>query len=118
MERGAYVLADTGDFAEALRLGNRAHDLAASPNESIQALRTLAFVYECGDLFEEAIPYLKEALRIDEYHSDVLSSLAHCYYMLGRDKDAIRTAKKCLMLDPDDEGANWILNELGQRNAT
>ena len=99
----AFLLTGSRDFPGALKFANRAVETAASDREKAEAFRTIACVHCGANLHENALPFLRKALEVDEHDPETLRVLAHINEILGRTKDAIRFARKCLLY-ADDEG--------------
>jgi tetratricopeptide (TPR) repeat protein len=97
------------DFADALRYAERALALAANDGDRVNALAALADIYESNDLYRDAREHLRQALQIDEHSVPIISNMAHCYYMEDNISEAIRMAKRGLMIDPSDESCQRIL---------
>ncbi|MEO0231741.1 MAG: tetratricopeptide repeat protein, partial [candidate division WOR-3 bacterium] len=74
-------------------------------------------LYEKGRIWE-AIPKLKEAIKIHPNYADYHNFLGLCYYSLGLFKDAIRSYERALQINPDYIEANInmaiVLNDIGE----
>ena len=93
------MLCEKGDFPSALQHGKRAFALAPTSEAKVEALQSIARVYRDNDLYADARGYLREALQIDDCNVGVIGDIAFCFYMEGNQGEAIRTAKRGLMLD-------------------
>jgi tetratricopeptide (TPR) repeat protein len=108
------VLRFRGDYASALRYGKRALALASSDEEKIHALCTIAYVYKHSDLYADARSYLREALEIDDCNVDAIADIAHCFYMEHNEREAVRMAKRALLLDPQNKNCQDIVRCVGR----
>ena len=61
-------------------------------------------------LYADARGYLREALQLDECNVGVIAEIAKCLFEEGNEREAIRMAKRGLMLDPENEDCKCILN--------
>jgi tetratricopeptide (TPR) repeat protein len=109
------VLRTTCDFASALRYGKRALVLASTGAEKIEALQAIAQVYMDGDLLADARSYLREALEIDDCNVDVICDIALCFSMEDNEREAVRMAKRGLMLDPDNRFCQKLCQDICNR---
>ena len=111
----AFVSRVNGDNASAFRYGKQALAIAKTAGERISALRGLADTCESADLYSDARGYLREALQIDDCNVGTIADLAHCYYMEGNTQESLRTAKRGLLLDPNDERCLGLCSRSGGR---
>lgn len=107
------VLQLKGDLASALRYGKRALALASADQEKIEALRHIAQVYIRNELYTDARSYLREALKIDDCNVDVIADIAYCFNWEDNNREALRMAKRGLMLDPGNKLCRDIRNSSG-----
>jgi len=74
-------------------------------------------LFEKGRIWE-AIPKLKEAIKIHPDYADYHNLLGLCYYTAGLFKDAIKSYERALKINPDYIEANInmaiVLNDLGE----
>ena len=93
------------DYSSAFRYGKRALALASTDEEKIGALQNIAVIYGTNDLYADARSCLREAMQIDDCNVGIIADLAHCCYMDGDFGEALRFAKRALMLDPNNKSS-------------
>ena len=101
-----------GDSASALQHAKRAISLARTCEEKIRALHNIANMYCDKRLHREARVYLQRALQLDDCRVDVIADIAGCYFLEGKKREALRMAKRGLMLDPNNRDCQRILRPL------
>ena len=106
----SFVLLSKGDYASALRYGNQALALASIDEDKIEALHIIAQVYMRNTLYGDARSYLQEALDIDDYNVEVIADIAQCYCMEHNEREAVRMAKRGLLLDPRNKACQEVLH--------
>jgi tetratricopeptide (TPR) repeat protein len=109
------VLRTTCEFAAALRYGKRALSLASTDEEKIETLESIAGVYGNSDLYADARSYLRQALEIDDCNVDVITDIAFSFLDEGNEREAVRMAKRGLLLDPQNKWCQDICKRLGCR---
>jgi tetratricopeptide (TPR) repeat protein len=107
------VLLTTCDCASALRYGKRALSLASTDEEKIEALQSIARVYEHCDLFADARSYHRQALEIDDCNVGVMFDIALCFLNEDNEREAVRMAKRALLLDPQNRFLQDFCNRRG-----
>ncbi len=108
-----FLLCQKGDSSSALQYGKRAFALAPTSEAKVGALRDIAWVYMANDLYGDARNYLRQALQIDDFNVDVIGEIAHCFHMEDNQAEAIRMAKRGVMLDPRNEQCRRIYSHYG-----
>jgi tetratricopeptide (TPR) repeat protein len=112
----AFVSKLKGDYAPALRYGKQALALASTVEDKISTLQIIADIYESNNLYADARSYLREAMQIDDCNVDVIGCMALCYYMEGNLREALRMAKRGLMLDPNDKLCQKVYGDCERRD--
>ena len=112
VSQASFVLRVKRDYSSALRYGKRALALASTDEEKIDALQNIAQIFMRNKLYGDARSYLREALEIDDCNVDVIADISHCFYMDDNEREAIRMAKRGLMLDPQNQDCQLICSKL------
>ena len=98
------------DYRSAFEYGKRAYALASSREQMTTALLVIAGVCMSNRDYADARAYLREALQIDKCNVGVIAKIAKCLIEEDNERDAIRMAKRGLMLDPENQDCKRILN--------
>jgi tetratricopeptide (TPR) repeat protein len=112
----ATLLHSKGNHASALEHGKRALSLAPTRQDKITVLHNIANMYIDNHLYVEARCYLRDALKIDDCHAGVVEDIAGCFFLEGNKREAIRMAKRGLMLDPRRKICQQICDLCGCRD--
>ncbi|MBI4819920.1 MAG: Jag N-terminal domain-containing protein [Deltaproteobacteria bacterium] len=98
-----------GDLRHAVEAADRSIALASDESDLVAALVRLGCCYDAAECYEEAIDAHKRSLELDPRNSYALSSVAHCYQMLGQRKSAVKYARRALLWNPGNRLALVVL---------
>jgi Flp pilus assembly protein TadD len=94
-----------------MQYGKRALTLASTGEQKVLALMRIAEIYTENELYADARSLLSQALKIDDCDVRVIGNMAGCYAGEGNGQEAVRLAKRGLMLDPDDAVCKWYADQ-------
>jgi tetratricopeptide (TPR) repeat protein len=112
----ATLLHHKGNHASALEHGKRALSLAPTGQDKVTILQNIADTYSDKQLWGDARAYLRDALKIDDCNVLLMQQIAGCFFLEGKKREAIRMAKRGLMLDPRNESCRRICSRCGCRD--
>ena len=98
-------------YASALQYAKRALALASTGEQKVLALMRIAKYTLMNELYADARSYLSQALKIDDCNVQVIGTMAGCYAAEGNGQEAVRLAKRGLMLDPDNVVCKWYAEQ-------
>jgi tetratricopeptide (TPR) repeat protein len=98
----AFVTRASMDYTSSFKYANAILSVAVTRMEKIRGHLDLADVYRRSEVFDQALRELRQVLEMDEKNVEAMSSMAYCLYLDDRPKDALRMAKRCLLVRPDD----------------
>ena len=107
--RAARLYSFLGDDAKSLALTTEALDIARNPSELAVANTSAAEVLQHFGRYEEALPFAREALRLDDTH-DRRIYLTTVLGELGQHEEALRILRTEQLGRPNDP---YMLNTLG-----
>jgi Flp pilus assembly protein TadD len=103
------IRAQTGDVGGARDAFERA---ATLDPDLVPAHIQLGTLYLRAELFEDAIPHFRNAVVADSTNASAVGSLGMAHLQLGRTKRARQLFERVLELDPGNEGARTLLEQL------
>ena len=103
------IRAQTGDVGGARDAFERA---ATLDPDLVPAHIQLGTLYLRAELFEDAIPHFRNAVVADSTNASAVGSLGMAHLQLGRTERARQLFERVLELDPSNEGARTLLEQL------
>jgi hypothetical protein len=97
--------------ASAFQYAKRALALASTGEQKVLALLRLAEIHVEHELYADARSFLSQALKIDDCGVRVIGNMAGCYAAEGNGQEAVRLAKRGLMLDPANIVCKWYADQ-------
>src|ERR1044071_3417642 len=85
------------------------------PMSGAQAVRIGNGLIEDSDA-QTALPYFEEARKQDPNSIEMLTGLAHCYYDLGRDDEALKLYQQVVAQNPGSWDAQYFLGRIHLEN--
>jgi cytochrome c-type biogenesis protein CcmH/NrfG len=105
------IRTQTGDVGGARDAFERA---ATLDPDLVPAHIQLGTLYLQAELFEEAIPHFRNAVAADSTNPSAVGSLGMAHLQLGHTNRARQLFERVLALDPTNEGARTLLEQLRQ----
>ena len=104
-------------LAEKSRVGGALKRVLAAGDASAGTLNGLAWYTATNDIYlEEALAAAKRAVELEPENSNILDTLAECWYRIGRHEKAIATIKRGLEISPGDAYLTSQLEKFQEAN--
>lgn len=102
------------DLLTAKKTSSAEHLLVKAPDNSPQALESMAYAYASSGDYSAAVQYYQKTLQKSTKKKNIYFNLGYLYFQMGNIPEAIESYKHVLRIDPSDREAKSNVQALQQ----